>query len=156
MKQIEMYTDGACLGNPGPGGWCCLMRFGPHEKVLKGGTAQTTNNRMEIQAVLSGLQSLKEPCEIQLYSDSQYVLKGLKEWLPGWVKKNWVNSQKKPVANADQWKLLYELVQIHKVHTHWVKGHAGHTENEFCDTEASAQAAYYAKHPQTPAEPLSV
>ena len=111
---------------------------------------------MEIQAVLSGSQSLKEPCEIQLYSDSQYVLKGLKEWLPGWVKKNWVNSQKKPVANADQWKLLYELVQIHKVHTHWVKGHAGHPENEFCDTEASAQAAYYAKHPQTPAEPLSV
>lgn len=135
-----MYTDGACLGNPGPGGWCCLMRFGKHERVLKGHAAETTNNRMEIQAVLAGLQALTEPCQVELYSDSQYVLKGMSEWLPGWVQRNWRNSQKKPVLNVDLWKEMYALLQTHEVRGHWVKGHAGHPENEFCDQTAREEA----------------
>lgn len=140
MKQVKMYTDGSCLGNPGPGGWCCLMRFGEHERVLKGADPQTTNNRMEIQAVLSGLQSLNEACEVTVYSDSQYVLKAMSEWLPGWVRNGWKNSQKKPVANADQWKEMLIELQRHKIITSWVKGHAGHPENEFCDQVANEEA----------------
>lgn len=140
MKQVNMYTDGSCLGNPGPGGWCCLMRSGGHERVLKGADPQTTNNRMEIQAVLSGLQSLTEPCEVTVYSDSQYVLKAMSEWLPGWVRNGWKNSQKKPVANADQWKEMQIELQRHTIITSWVKGHAGHPENEFCDQVANEEA----------------
>lgn len=139
-KQIKMYTDGACLGNPGPGGWCCILRAGGHEKVLKGAALQTTNNRMEIQAVLEGLRALKDPCRVELFSDSQYVLNAIKSWLPGWVRNDWKNSQKKPVANADQWQEIYQLLKQHQVVTCWVKGHAGHPENEFCDQVAREQA----------------
>jgi len=144
MKKVKIYTDGACLGNPGPGGWCCLLRFGAHEKVLKGGTADTTNNRMEIMAVLEGLKILEEPCEVDIYSDSQYVLNGIKDWLPGWVRKDWKNSQKKTVVNVDLWKEMYEILKPHRVNCFWVKGHAGHPENEFCDQGASEEAAKYA------------
>lgn len=140
MKHVKIYTDGACLGNPGPGGWCCLLRFNGTEKVLQGREAHTTNNRMEIIAVLEGLKSLKEPCTVDVYSDSQYVLKGIKEWLPGWVRQGWVNSQKKPVANTDLWKAMLPLLDQHRLNLYWVKGHAGHPENEFCDQTARTEA----------------
>jgi len=140
MKQVKLYTDGACLGNPGPGGWCCLMRFNGQEKVLKGRAAHTTNNRMEIMAVLEGLKALQEPCDVAVYSDSQYVLKAIKEWLPGWIRNGWINSQKKPVANTDLWKELNPLLKQHQLSLHWVKGHSGHPENEFCDQVARGEA----------------
>lgn len=140
MKKVRLYTDGACLGNPGPGGWCCLIRFKTHEKVLKGAAAHTTNNRMEIMAVLEGLKALSEPCSVSVYSDSQYVLKAIKSWLPNWVNNGWRNSQKQPVANADLWQEMLPLLERHAVCVHWVKGHSGHPENEFCDQQARAEA----------------
>lgn len=138
-----MYTDGACLGNPGPGGWCCVLRFGAHEKILKGGHPDTTNNRMEIQAVLEGLKLLSEPCEVWLYSDSQYVLNAIRDWLPGWVRRGWKNAQKKPVLNSDLWKEMHELLQKHRVQGFWVKGHSGHPENELCDQLAREEAEQF-------------
>ena len=144
MKKVKLYTDGACLGNPGPGGWCSLLRFGGHEKVLRGGTADTTNNRMEIQAVLEGLKILDEPCDVEIYSDSQYVLNAIKDWMPGWVRKGWKNSQNKTVINVDLWKEMHEILKPHRITCYWVKGHAGHPENEFCDQNASEEAALYA------------
>lgn len=140
MKYVKLYTDGACLGNPGPGGWCALLRFNGTEKVLQGREAHTTNNRMEIIAVLEGLKALSEPCSVDVYSDSQYVLKAIKEWLPGWVRKGWVNSQKKPVANKDLWLEMLPLMDKHQLNLYWVKGHAGHPENEFCDQTARTEA----------------
>ena len=140
MQTVQMFTDGACLGNPGPGGWCCILRMGAHERVLRGGEPQTTNNRMEIMGVLEGLRALNKSCKLEIYSDSQYVLKGINEWLPGWIRKGWVNSQKKPVANVDLWKEMVEELEPHIVTVHWVKGHAGHPENEFCDKIASEEA----------------
>lgn len=147
MQTVKMYTDGACLGNPGPGGWCCILRMGGHERVLRGGEAQTTNNRMEIMGVLEGLRALNKSCKLEIYSDSQYVLKGINEWLPGWIRKGWVNSQKKPVANVDLWKEMVIELEPHVVTVHWVKGHAGHPENEFCDKVASEEALAYSQNP---------
>lgn len=135
--RVEIYTDGACKGNPGPGGWGVLMRFKDKERTLCGGEPHTTNNRMELMAAIKGLQTLKRPCEVDLYTDSQYLRQGMTEWLVGWKKKNWQNSKKEPVKNADLWKLLDDLAQTHQVHWHWVKGHSGHLENDLVDALAN-------------------
>lgn len=135
---VTLFTDGACSGNPGPGGWGVLMRWNGQEKELSGGEAQTTNNRMEMTAVIMGLNSLKQPCGVAVYSDSQYVIKGITEWLPGWKRKGWKNSQGKPVENRDLWEAMEEAAKRHKVTWHWVRGHNGHAENERVDALAVA------------------
>ena len=140
MKQVTIYTDGACSGNPGPGGWGAILRYGPHEKEISGGEAHTTNNRMELTGVISALKLLKEPCEVELYSDSKYVIDALeKGWARGWQKRGWVKSDKKPALNPDLWEELLRLCDIHTVHTHWVKGHADNPYNNRCDEMAVAE-----------------
>jgi ribonuclease HI len=134
---LDVYTDGACKGNPGPGGWGALLCFDGKEKELFGGEAHTTNNRMELMAVISALEALKRPCELNLHTDSQYVQKGISEWIHGWKKKGWVTAAKAPVKNADLWQRLDALVAQHEVHWHWVKGHAGHPGNERADALAN-------------------
>jgi ribonuclease HI len=141
MKQVEIYTDGACKGNPGPGGWGVLLRMGGHEKELSGGEPDTTNNRMEMTAAIRGLNALIEPCAVDLYSDSKYVLDGMTKWIHGWQRNGWVNAAKKPVSNADLWRDLIEAARPHTVNWHWVRGHNGHPENERVDALASAAAA---------------
>ena len=138
MKKIEIYTDGACSGNPGPGGWGALLRFGEHEKELKGGQADTTNNQMELMAAIEALNALKEPCDIDLYTDSVYVRDGINKWIDGWKAKNWRTAAKKPVKNVELWQALDEARQRHKIAWHWVKGHAGHPDNERADELARA------------------
>lgn len=133
MKHIEIYTDGACSGNPGPGGWGALLRWNGNTKELSGGTADTTNNRMELMAAISALEALKEPVTADLYTDSAYVRDGIAKWMFGWKKNGWKTADKKPVKNAELWQRLDEARKIHKVEWHWVKGHAGHPENERCD-----------------------
>jgi ribonuclease HI len=140
MKRVEIFTDGACKGNPGPGGWGVLLRMGRHEKELSGGEPATTNNRMEMTAVIRALDALIEPCEVTIHSDSRYVIDGMTQWIHGWQKKGWVNSSKKPVRNADLWHELIEAARRHKVTWQWVKGHDGHVENERADRLASAAA----------------
>ena len=140
MKQVEIFTDGACKGNPGPGGWGVLLRMGPHEKELSGGEADTTNNRMELLAAIKGLKALIEPCTVDLYSDSKYVLDGMSKWIHGWQRNGWVNASKKPVRNADLWHDLIEAARPHQINWHWVRGHNGHPENERVDALASAAA----------------
>ena len=135
MKKIEIFTDGSSLGNPGPGGWCALLRYKEYEKILKGGEENTTNNRMELKAVIEALKALKEPCEIDLFADSTYVLKGINEWLEGWIKKNFKN-----VKNVDLWKEFIDVSKKHKININWVKGHSGHRENEICDKIAREEA----------------
>lgn len=137
MKNIELFTDGACKGNPGPGGWGALLRFGGIEKSLYGGEADTTNNRMELTAAIEGLKALKEPCKVVLVTDSQYVLKGVTEWLAGWKRNGWKTAAKQPVKNADLWQLLDEQAQRHKINWKWVRGHTGHRENEIADSLAN-------------------
>jgi ribonuclease HI len=137
LKEIEAFTDGACKGNPGPGGWGVLLRYEGKEKTLHGGEPHTTNNRMELRAAIEALNALKEPCEVELTTDSQYVIKGITEWITGWKKKNWVTSARKPVLNDDLWKQLDELNQKHTVRWHWVRGHSGHIENERVDALAN-------------------
>jgi len=137
VNQIEIFTDGACRGNPGPGGWGALLRAGKHQKELFGGEDATTNNRMELMAAIKGLEAVKRSSEITLTTDSQYVRKGITEWLENWKKKGWKNSQRKPVKNSDLWKLLDEQNQRHKVSWKWVKGHSGHPENEIADLLAN-------------------
>lgn len=137
MKKVHIYTDGACRGNPGPGGWGALLRYGAHEKQLYGGEAHTTNNRMELKAAIEALRSLKEPCEIELTTDSQYVRQGITEWLPNWKQRDWKGINRKPIKNKDLWQLLEMEVHRHKVHWHWVKGHSGHPENELADALAN-------------------
>jgi ribonuclease HI len=141
--HIEIHTDGACSGNPGPGGWGALLRFGKTEKELSGGEALTTNNRMEMLAAICALESLKRRCRIELYTDSQYVQKGITEWLPGWLKRNWKNSKGEAVKNQDLWQRLHAANERHHVRWHWVKGHAGHVDNERVDALARAAAANY-------------
>jgi len=131
--KVTIYTDGACSGNPGPGGWGVILRFGAHEKELSGGAAETTNNRMELTAAIEALNALKRPCAVDLYTDSTYVRSGITEWLDGWKRKNWRTAAKKPVKNADLWQALDEARLRHDVTWHWVKGHAGHPENERAD-----------------------
>lgn len=131
--KVNIYTDGACSGNPGPGGWGAILRFGEHEKELSGGAAETTNNRMELTAAIEALNALKRPCAVDLYTDSTYVRSGITEWLEGWKRKNWRTAAKKPVKNAELWQALDEARLRHDVTWHWVKGHAGHPENERAD-----------------------
>jgi ribonuclease HI len=137
MKTIEIFTDGACRGNPGPGGWGALLRFQGREKELWGGAGDTTNNRMELQAAIEGLSALSEPCQVALTTDSQYVRKGITEWIENWKKRGWRTAAKKPVKNADLWQLLDDQARRHQVEWHWVKGHSGHRENEIADILAN-------------------
>ena len=133
-KYIELFTDGACSGNPGPGGWGVVLRYGQHEKELSGGEKETTNNRMELTAAIKGLEALKEPCVVKLVTDSKYVADGIIMGLAeSWQKNNWIKSDKKPALNSDLWERLLELLEKHEVKIEWVKGHAGHAENERCD-----------------------
>ena len=133
MKQVTIYTDGACSGNPGPGGWGAVLIYGDHEKDLYGGEADTTNNRMELMAAIEGLNSLKEPCKVALYTDSVYVKEGITNWIHGWKKRDWRGANKKPVKNVDLWQALDEAARRHDISWHWVKGHAGNEMNERAD-----------------------
>ena len=135
-EKIELYTDGACSGNPGPGGWGVLLRMGEHEKELFGGEAETTNNRMELTAVIEGLRALKRPVKAEIYTDSQYVMKGMNEWIKGWKARGWKTASKEPVKNVDLWQALDTECARHDLKWHWVKGHAGHVENERADALA--------------------
>jgi len=137
MKHVMIFTDGACRGNPGPGGWGALLRYGKHEKKLWGAESETTNNRMELMAAIQALASLREPCRIELYTDSQYVQKGITEWMINWKKKNWKKSNNHPVKNADLWQMLDLEASRHQITWHWVKGHNGHLENELVDALAN-------------------
>jgi ribonuclease HI len=136
-QAIEIYTDGACKGNPGPGGWGVLLRLGPHEKRLYGGEPETTNNRMELTAAIRGLEALKRPAAVVLTTDSQYVMKGVREWMPNWKKRNWQTASKQPVKNVDLWQQLDALVSQHEIEWRWVRGHTGHPENELADQLAN-------------------
>ncbi|HIR57330.1 MAG TPA: ribonuclease HI [Candidatus Gallacutalibacter pullicola] len=141
MKKVDVFTDGACQGNPGPGGWGAILRYNGVEKELSGGDPETTNNRMELMAVISALEALKEPCEVTLCSDSQYVCNAIsKGWARSWKKNGWRRSNKEPALNPDLWELLLQQLDRHHVTVNWVKGHAGHPENERCDRLAVAAA----------------
>jgi ribonuclease HI len=135
---VEIYTDGACSGNPGPGGWGAILRYNGHEKELSGGAAETTNNRMEMMAVIEALRALKKRSRVELYTDSQYVKQGIEDWLKGWKAKGWKTSNKKPVKNQDLWIEIDQLVLQHDISFHWVRGHDGHPENERADALARA------------------
>ncbi|MCC8076604.1 MAG: ribonuclease HI [Clostridiales bacterium] len=140
MKTVTLYTDGACSGNPGAGGWAAILLFGEHKKELSGGERATTNNRMELTAVIKGLEALKEPCIVELYSDSKYIIDALeKGWAVGWRKRGWVKGDKKPALNPDLWERLLDLCEVHKVNLHWVKGHASNEYNNRCDQLAVAE-----------------
>jgi ribonuclease HI len=146
---IEIYTDGACRGNPGPGGWGVLLRMNGTEKTLKGAEAHTTNNRMELMAAIQGLQALTRDCEVSLYTDSQYVRQGMTEWLAGWKRRGWRNSKNEPVKNIDLWTQLDAAACQHKVQWYWVKGHSGHPDNDRVDALANeAIDAFLEAHPQ--------
>jgi ribonuclease HI len=137
LKQVEIFTDGACRGNPGPGGWGVLLRCNGVERSLYGGAAQTTNNRMELQAAIEGLRALREPCTVALTTDSVYVKNGITTWLANWKQKGWKTAGRQPVKNVDLWQELDEQNQRHQVEWHWVKGHSGHAENELVDQAAN-------------------
>lgn len=140
MKTVEIFTDGACKGNPGPGGWGAILRMGAHEKELSGGDPATTNNRMELMAAIMALRALKQPCQVTLHTDSKYVIDGITGWVFGWQRNGWKNAAKKPVANADLWQDLLTAARPHQIAWTWVKGHAGHPENERADRLASDAA----------------
>ena len=141
MKQVQIFTDGACQGNPGPGGWGAILRYNGHEKEISGGEANTTNNRMEITGVIEALKLLKEPCNVILCSDSQYVCNAIeKGWAKKWKANGWMRNKREPALNADLWETLLSLLEKHTVKTVWIKGHAGHEENERCDRLAVAAA----------------
>ncbi len=140
MKRVEIFTDGACKGNPGPGGWGALLRMGPHHKEMSGSDPATTNNRMEMTAAIRALNALIEPCAVDLYTDSKYVIDGITKWVHGWKRKGWINSSREPVRNADLWHERIAASGRHKVEWHWVKGHDGHPENELVDKLASDAA----------------
>ncbi len=135
---VEIYTDGACSGNPGPGGWGAVMRYGDKEKELNGGDKDTTNNRMELMAAIESLKALTKPCRVDLYTDSTYVRDGITQWIHNWKKRNWRTANKKPVKNADLWQALEEATNGHDITWHWVKGHSGHPENDRADALARA------------------
>lgn len=141
MDKVHIFTDGACKGNPGPGGWGVLLRSGKFEKELFGGELNTTNNRMELTAAIEALNALRRACEVELTTDSEYVRKGITEWLENWKKRGWKTAAKKPVKNADLWQALDQAVQRHSVNWHWVKGHSGHPENEKADELANRGVA---------------
>ena len=140
MKTVTIYTDGACSGNPGPGGWGAILEYLGHEKEMSGGEENTTNNRMELTGVIEGLKALKEPCVVELYSDSKYVIDGLsKGWAVSWRKNGWKKADKKPALNPDLWEVLLQLTEYHQMHYHWVKGHAENPKNNRCDELAVAE-----------------
>ena len=143
--RVEIFTDGACSGNPGPGGWGALLRANGHEKTVTGGEAATTNNRMELMAAIAALESLKRPCRVALYTDSSYVKNGITTWLKGWKRNGWRTTDKKPVKNAELWQRLEAAAAPHDVEWHWVKGHAGHVENERADALAREGMAPFLK-----------
>ena len=139
MKKVQIFSDGACSGNPGPGGWGTILRFGEHEKEMSGGEKETTNIRMELTAVIKGLEALKEPCEVEFFTDSKYIIDSVtKGWAVKWKNNGWIKPDKKPALNPDLWERLLSLLEIHNVTFNWVKGHAGHPENERCDRLAVA------------------
>ena len=140
MKRVDIFTDGACKGNPGPGGWGVLLRMGKHEKELSGSDPSTTNNRMEMTAVIRALEALIEPCAVTIHSDNRYVIDGMTKWVAGWQKKGWINASKKPVRNEDLWHELIAAAAGHRITWQWVKGHDGHAENERVDQLACAAA----------------
>ena len=140
LSRVEIFTDGACKGNPGPGGWAALLRMGPTERELVGGEKLTTNNRMELLAAIRALQALKRPCRIELHTDSVYVRDGITKWVHGWQRNGWRTSNKKPVKNEELWRELLEAVVPHHISWHWVKGHSGHPENDRVDALACAEA----------------
>ncbi|MEY4161267.1 MAG: ribonuclease [Pseudomonadota bacterium] len=140
MKHVEIFTYGACKGNPGPGGWGAILRMGHHERELSGSDAETTNNRMELSGAIEALRALKEPCQVSLHTDSRYVIDGITSWIYGWQRNGWRNAAKKPVANADLWQDLILATKPHKIEWIWVKGHDGHPENERADQLASNAA----------------
>jgi len=142
-KHVKIYTDGACSGNPGAGGWGAILVYGDKEKEIFGGEKETTNNRMELMAVISALELLKEPCMVDVYSDSTYVLKGISEWMPSWKARGWKTADKKPVKNVEYWQRLEKAAHSHKINWHWVKGHNGHDMNERAD-ELARKAITYA------------
>ena len=144
MKEIKIYTDGACSGNPGPGGWGAVLEYGEHKKELSGGEKDTTNNKMELTAVIKALSALKEPCKVTLTTDSKYVCDSVtKGWVYSWQKNNWKKADKKPALNIELWEQLLPLLETHQVEFVWVKGHAGHPQNERCDALAVAQSEKY-------------
>ena len=145
MTEVEIFTDGACKGNPGPGGWGAIVRSGPHEKELSGGEALTTNNRMELTAAIRGLQALKRPCAVTVSTDSIYVRDGITKWIHGWRRNGWRTADKKPVKNAELWQELLEACGSHQIKWEWVKGHAGHPENERADQLACDAALQFMK-----------
>lgn len=137
MKKITLFSDGSSLGNPGAGGWACILRYKNNEKILSGGQPNVTNNQMELLAVIEGLKALNEPCDVDIFTDSNYVVKSINEWLGNWIAKNWKNNT---VKNRDLWEQYLEVSRNHKIKAYWVKGHAGHEENEKCDKIAKAEA----------------
>ncbi|MEO6113539.1 MAG: ribonuclease HI [Sphingomicrobium sp.] len=140
LPLVEIFTDGACKGNPGPGGWGAVLRFGDRERELSGGESPSTNNRMEMMAAIEALKALSKPCRVKLTTDSVYVRDGITKWIHGWLRNGWRTSDRKPVKNAELWQALLDAVEPHRVEWHWVKGHAGHPENERADALASAEA----------------
>lgn len=140
-KYIEIFTDGACSGNPGPGGWCAILKYNNHEKIISGFDKDATNNKMELTAIIKALEIIKRKSRIKVYSDSQYLIKGITEWLPKWIKNNWKNSKKEEVQNKALWQKLYLLSQKHEIEWIWIKGHEGHPENEKCDLIAKKMIA---------------
>jgi len=140
MKQVQVHTDGACLGNPGPGGWAALLRYGAHEREIAGAEPDTTNNRMELMAAISALESLTEACVVDLTTDSQYVRQGITDWMPNWIRRNWKTAGGDPVKNRDLWERLHAATTRHRVAWHWVKGHSGDPDNERVDALARAAA----------------
>ena len=140
MKKVQLITDGACLGNPGPGGWAAILRHGPHKKEIWGAEPHTTNNRMELTAAIEGLRALRVPCEVQVVTDSEYLKNGITNWIHGWKRKGWMTAAKKPVVNQDLWKALDEQVMRHHAEWVWTKGHADHSDNNRCDELASRAA----------------
>ena len=146
MSEVEAFTDGACLGNPGPGGWAALLRAKGTERLLSGGEAQTTNNRMELLAAIQALEALKRPCHVILTTDSRYVMQGIEEWVPRWISNGWRTADKKPVKNQDLWQRLSAAAAPHKVRWQWVRGHSGHHENERVDEAARQQAEQFRIH----------
>jgi ribonuclease HI len=140
LPEVEIFTDGACKGNPGPGGWGAILRSGGKERELSGGEAPTTNNRMELMAAIEALKALKKPCHVLLWTDSNYVRDGITKWIHGWRKNGWKTANKKPVKNAELWQALLDACQRHRIDWHWVKGHSGHPENDRADALACAEA----------------
>lgn len=140
MKQVQLITDGACVGNPGPGGWAYILRYGGHKREMSGAEPDTTNNRMELRAAIEGMRALREPCEVEVVTDSEYLKNGITKWIHGWKRNGWKTASKKPVVNQDLWNELDDLVTHHRIQWTWTKGHASHEDNNRCDELATAAA----------------